>query len=44
MGVRLSEEITQALMLNMNSHEKKRTIMNQIKQTKANNAQEKDVP
>ena len=31
-------------MLNMNSHEKKRAIMNQIKQTKANNAQEKDIP
>lgn len=28
MGVRLSEEIQQALALNLNSHEKKRTIMN----------------
>lgn len=44
MGVRLCEEISQALMLNMNSHEKKRAIMNQIKATKANNIQDKDVP
>ena len=28
----------------MNSHEKKRAIMNQIKQTKANAAQDKDIP
>ena len=43
MGVRNREEIRQALTLNVSNHERKRIIMQQIEQTKANNPNEKNL-
>ena len=44
MGVRIREEINQALLLNVNSHQRKRAVLNQIAATKANNPMDKDIP
>lgn len=43
MGVRNREELRQTLALNVSSHERKRTIMNKIEDTKKHNVKEKDV-
>jgi hypothetical protein len=44
MGVRIREEIKQALHLNTCNHERKRHLMLQIENVKANNPTEKDMP
>lgn len=44
MGVRIREELSQALLLNVNSHERKRNVLNQIAATKSNNPMDKDIP
>lgn len=43
MGVRIKEELKQALQLNVSSHERKRAIMNKIAQTKSKNPKEKGI-
>ena len=44
MGVRNRVELQQTLSLNVSNHERKRTIMNKIEETKRRAIKEKNVP